>query len=61
MYKGRFPECKSCVSFNAKMISVNCLKCGAGEFFEERIREFMEVREGESQQLYFGKGNGDDD
>jgi hypothetical protein len=61
MNRGRFDECKTCVSFNTKNISANCFKCGAGEFYEERVREFMEVREGEAEQLFFGKGMPDDD
>lgn len=37
--KQRHDECPSCVHHNPNRIVKQCLKCGAGEFFEEIIVE----------------------
>lgn len=35
-YKPRFPECHDCRFFNPVRPTPNCIRCGNGEFFEER-------------------------
>jgi len=35
-FEPRFPECRECKFYRPSRPSANCLRCGAGEFFEEK-------------------------
>lgn len=51
----RFPECVSCRWFR----SGRCVRCGAGEFFEELIADPEEPNDDELMQLYSEMTNDD--
>ena len=38
-HEPRHDDCRSCVFWNARRLNPNCLRCGAGEFYEEKIKE----------------------
>jgi hypothetical protein len=38
-HEPRHDDCRRCVFWNARRLNVNCLRCGAGEFFEEKVEE----------------------
>ena len=38
-FEPRFPECRDCKNFHPKRPTPPCLRCGAGEFFEEAFNE----------------------
>lgn len=35
----RHPECRDCIFFHPERVAGRCVPCGAGEFFEERMRD----------------------
>lgn len=39
MSEPRFDECLDCRFYHERRVHRNCLRCGAGEFFEEEIKE----------------------
>lgn len=48
----RHDECRTCVFFNARRLSAKCLRCGAGEFYEERVEEQALPDEDELRELF---------
>lgn len=51
-YEGRHPECVDCAFFKPSGPSVQCLGCGAGEFFEEAINDAMTADEEEMRRVF---------
>jgi hypothetical protein len=35
--KTKFPECKTCIRFSPEKLSPQCVRCDAGQFFEEKL------------------------
>ena len=47
----KFPECRECQFYHPRRLLSRCLKCGAGEYFEERFDD-RELNETELMKLY---------
>jgi hypothetical protein len=59
--KPRHPECRECKFFQQNRVNGRCIPCGAGEFFEERIRD-MRPNDNELMKMFANMtGYGDDD
>lgn len=48
----RFPECRECRFYSPRKFLSICLRCGAGEYFEERIDDPAAPTDGELMNLY---------
>jgi Zn ribbon nucleic-acid-binding protein len=55
----RYPECKDCKHFDPTTLSIKCLRCGAGEYFEERIDD--DDPSDEEMMILYGKMSRDED
>jgi hypothetical protein len=47
----RFLECRDCKFYSKKRVYPRCLRCGAGEYFEERQEEY-EPSDEDLMQIY---------